>query len=191
MEVTSNGFNKRKLSTKRLVFIAVFAALSYIIGMFSFPIFPATPYFKMDFANVFILLSGYLFGPITGIIVCVIKELLSLLNTTTGGVGELANVLMTSAFILFPAIMYRRKKGIRSVIIGMAIGCLFGISGALIVNRFIIFPMYMGAGAQAVYKQVFWICVAFNLIKTTIICLVTFAVYKKLSKFIHKIEDNK
>jgi len=189
METNQSIYPKKRLTTKRLVFIGVFAAIAYVVGMFSFPIFPATPYFKLDFANVFILLSGFLFGPIAGVVVCIIKELLSLINTTTGGVGELANVIMTSAFILFPAIMYRKHKGLPSVIRSLVVACLIGTAAALIVNRFIIFPMYMGEGAASVYNKVFWFCVAFNLIKTGVICLLTLLMYKRLSNFIHKIED--
>ena len=61
-EIKNEGKTK-KLTTKRIVFIALFVALSYALSFFSFPIFPMTPYFKLDFSNVFILLTGLLFGP--------------------------------------------------------------------------------------------------------------------------------
>ena len=63
-------------STKRLVGTAVFSALSYVVSMLEFPIFPATPFLKLDFSAVFLLLSGFIFGTIYGIGACAIKELI-------------------------------------------------------------------------------------------------------------------
>ena len=177
---------KKHFTTKRLVLMALFVALSYVIGFLEFPIFPATPYFKLDFANVFIMLTGFLLGPVEGIIVCALKELLSLIDSSSGGAGEVANFLMASAFILLPSIVYQFKKGFKVVAATLAGACLLGTATALVVNRFIVFPLYMGEAAPAVFHQVFWFAVAFNLIKTVAVSLVTVLLYKRLSVFLKK-----
>ena len=87
----TNTKTKSKFFTpRRMAVMALFVAMSYVVSLFEFPIFPATPYLKLDFGNVFILLSGFLFGPIEGIIVCVLKEMLCLIGTTSGGAGQVA-----------------------------------------------------------------------------------------------------
>ena len=67
---------KADLSTRNLVVLAMFVSLSYVVSLFEFPIFPAAPYLKLDFGNVLLLLSGFIFGPIAGILACIAKELL-------------------------------------------------------------------------------------------------------------------
>lgn len=177
---------KKHFTTKRLVLMALFVALSYVISFLEFPIFPATPYFKLDFANVFIMLTGFLLGPVEGIIVCGLKELLSVIDSSSAGVGEIANFLMASAFILLPATVYQFKKGFKTVAVSLVGACFIGTGTALIVNRFIVFPLYMGGAAPAVFNDVFWFAVAFNLIKTFAISLVTVLLYKRLSLFLKK-----
>ncbi len=184
MSTRENG--TKKLPTKRIVFIAMFVALSYALSFFSFPIFPVTPYMKLDFSNVFILLTGMLFGPVEGIIVCVLKEIIGITNSSSGGVGELANAIMTTSFILLPSLVYRVKKSRKAAIISLVPACLIGTAVALVTNRFIIFPMYMGDGAASVFNDVFWFAVAFNLIKTASISLICAVAFKRLAYFVKK-----
>lgn len=178
MNKTSNRF-----TTRNLVMMALFTALSYVVSLLSFPIFLATPYFKLDFGNVFILLTGFLLGPVSGVIVCLLKEGISIFSSGTGGVGELANIIMTCSFILLPSIVYRYKKGFKTVIITLTAGCAAGILTALLVNRFLIFPLYMGNHAASVFREVFWFAVLFNLIKTVSVSLLSLLLYKRLSVF--------
>ncbi|MBE5752489.1 MAG: ECF transporter S component [Clostridiales bacterium] len=176
--------SKRIFTTKRITLMAVFTALAYVVSLIDFPIFPATPFLKLDFGNTFILLIGFLLGPIEGVIVCVLKELIRIPTGSTGGVGELANMFVTSAYILLPSILYRYKKGLKYVIPALLGGCLLGTFVSLITNRFINFPLYMGAGAEAVFKDTFLFILAFNLIKTLAISVLTLLLYKRLSNFI-------
>lgn len=179
---------KRFFTAKRMALMAVFVALSYVVSLFDFPIFPATPFLKLDFGNVFILLISFLLGPIEGVVVCALKETLRMIGSSSGGVGEIANVCATCAYILLPSVVYRFKKGIKWVAVCLVAACLIGTGAALITNRFITFPLYMGGGAAAVFKDVFWFIVAFNLIKTAAVGLITFLLYKRLSVFLKKMK---
>lgn len=179
---------KKRISAKRLAFMAVFVALSYAVSFWEFPVFPATPYFKLDFGNVFILLVSFLLGPIEGIVVCALKECLRMIGSSSGGVGELANMATTSAFILLPSLVYRFRKGLKWVIPCLCGACLIGTGTALLTNRFINFPLYMGGAAAEVFADVFWFIVAFNLIKTASVSLLTVLLYKRLSNFLKKMK---
>lgn len=177
---------KKRFSPKRMALIAVFVAFSFSVSLLEFPIFPAVPFLKLDFGNVFILLISFLLGPIEGLIVCVLKEGLRIFSSSSGGVGELANMLVTASFILLPATVYRFKKGLKSALISLSIACLFATGTALIVNRYINFPLYMGSSAGAVFAQSFWFIFAFNLIKTVAVSVLTLLLYKRLSNFLKK-----
>lgn len=181
---------KKRFTAKRLALMGIFVALSFAVSLLSFSIFPASPVFflELDFGNVFILLISFLLGPVEGVIVCVLKETLRIFAGSTGGVGELANMLMTSAYILLPSIVYQYRKGIKSVALTLGLACVIGTIAALLVNRFITFPLFLGDAGAGVFMEGFWLIVAFNLIKTVSIGVLTLLLYKRLSNFLKKIK---
>ena len=181
---------EKHFAPKRLALMGIFVALSFVVSLLSFSIFPGSPVFflELDFGNVFILLISFLLGPVEGVIVCVLKELFRILAGSTGGVGELANMLMTSAYILLPSILYQYRKGLASVALSLAGACIIGTAAALLVNRFITFPLFLGEQGVAVFQEGFWLIVAFNLIKTVAVGILTILLYKRLSNFLKKIK---
>lgn len=178
----------QRFRAKRLAIMAASVALAYVVSLLDFPLFPAAPYLKLDFGNVFILLIAFLFGPVEGVIVCVLKECLRIVGSSSGGVGELANILVTCSYILLPSVVYRFKKGLRWVIPCLVGACIIATGVALLTNRFINFPLYMGDGAAGVFAQVFWLIVVFNLIKTVSVSVMTLLLYKRLSNVLKKWE---
>ena len=65
--------HKNRFSAKRLALMAIFVALSYVVSILDFPIFPSAGFLQLDFGNVFIALIAFLLGPIEGVIVCLLK----------------------------------------------------------------------------------------------------------------------
>lgn len=181
---------KGRFTAKRLALMAIFVALSFSVSILSFSLFPASPVFflELDFGNVFILLISFLLGPIEGVIVCVLKETLRIFAGSTGGIGELANMLMTSAYILLPSIVYQYKKGFRWVLITLGAACFIGTGAALLINRFITFPLFLGKEGVTFFEGNFWLIVAFNFIKTVSISILTVLLYKRLSNFLKRIK---
>lgn len=185
---------KNRFTAKRLALMAIFVALAFSISILSFSVFPSSPVFflEIDLGNVFILLISFLLGPVEGIIVCVLKECLHMLIGVTGGVGELANMLMTSAFILLPSIVYQYRKGLKWVVWSLVGACIIGTAAALAVNRFITFPLFgellLHTDGIALFYANVWLIVAFNLIKTVLVSFVTLLLYKRLSNFLKRIK---
>ena len=188
-ELTEKEPKKNNISTtKKLAGTGVFAALAFVVSLLEFPIFPAASFLKVDFSLVFVLLAGFIFGPVSGIGVSAVKELLRFaMGSSTGGVGEVANFIVTLAFIVVPTVIYRYKKGFSTVIITLIIGCVLETAAALIANRFINFPLYMGDKAAEVFASLWQFVLLFNLIKTLAVSLVTIMLYKKVSALIKKI----
>ena len=166
----------------------MFATIAFIVSFIEFPIFPAAGFLKLDFSGVFLLLSGFIYGPIAGVLACVVKELLRFVaGSSTGGVGEIANFIINFGFIFVPTLVYKFKKGLPVVILTLVCGCVIQTGLALIVNRFINFPLYMGVGASQAFNQL-WVYVAlFNLIKSVSVSLLTIILYKRISGFIKSI----
>lgn len=169
-------------TAQRLTTLAMLAAIGYALSYLEFAIFPAAPFLKLDFSNVATLLGAYMLGPVSAIIIEGVKQALLIATSTSGGVGQLANFIITSCFVIVPGVLYKFKKGLPWVIGGMGIACVLQIAAGLICNRFINFPLYFGDSARESFLGVFWFIVAFNAIKGVIICTVTLLLYKRLSK---------
>ena len=183
-------------STKNIAGMAVFSAISFLVYLIEIPIFAATPvsFLKLDLSNVFVLLAGFMYGPIPALIVSLVKELLHILVGTTGGVGEFANIIITAFYILIPTIAYRKKKGLKIVIITLVLGCIVQSFISLLVNRFVNFPFFLGGApfiptesSDAFYFSVWYFILIFNFIKSVVVSVITVLIYKKTSYLFKKI----
>lgn len=178
----------QKNFTGKIVGVALFAALSFVVSLLEFPIFPAASFLKLDFSAVFILLGGFMYGPIAGIIICAVKELIRfIMGSSTGGVGEIANFLVITAFIIIPTVVYRFKKGLPVVILTLVSGVITMTAAALVSNRLIMFPLYMGSGAAAAFSSLWYYIIFFNLIKGVAVGAIVFLLYKRVSFLFKKI----
>ena len=171
-------------SATHIAYMALFTALAFVVTFLEFPIFPITPYLKLDFANVFFMIEGFIFGPVEAVISIGIKELLCLMKSSSGGVGELANFLMSTAYIIIPSILYRFKKGRWWVAVTLVMACVLQVAVSLPVNRYINFPFYTGEGAGAMFEEAWPFVLAFNAIKSVVVSVIVFVIYKPLSRLI-------
>ncbi len=178
----------KMFSAKRLALMAIFAALSYAVSFLEFPIFPSAFFLQLDFGNVFIMLIGFLLGPVEGVIVCAVKELLRIPLSGTGGVGELANIIITSSYLLLPAVLYKFHKGLKTVILSLGIACLIATGMALLANRFVLFSAFSIADVAGTFAKLWHLILAFNLIKTVLVSLLTLLLYKRLSFVLKKMK---
>lgn len=185
---------KEYFSATRIAYIAVFTALSYVLYLLDFSLLPGTPvnFLKLDFSNMFVMIGGFALGPVAGVIIAVLKELLHAITVgNTMFIGELANVLFVLPYLLIPAIVYKNHKNIKTVIITLLSGCLVSCVVSLPVNYFLNFPAFFvfgglgewGDGQQLLLDLWYWVLL-FNLIKTLLISLGTFLLYKPLSRLI-------
>lgn len=181
---------REHFSAPRLAYMALFTALAYIVTFFEFSIFPNVVYasqLKLDFANVFFMIEGFIFGPVEAIVSIGIKECLCVIDSATMGVGELANFLMSFAYVIIPAIGYRFLKGKKWVLIFLVCACVFQIAIGFLVNRYVNFPFFgflLHFDGVAAFWSVWHFIIAFNAIKSVCVSVVVFLVYKPLSKFI-------
>jgi riboflavin transporter FmnP len=187
---------KNVFTTKNIAGMAVFSALSFVVYLLEIPIFAGTPasFLELDLSNVFVMLAGFMYGPLPAIIVTLIKELIHISVGTTGGVGEVANIIITTSYALFPSILYRYKKGIKSVILSLIVACVIQSLISLIVNKYINFPFFMGSvpfvpnqTSENAFSMLWGYVLIFNLIKSVVISAITVLIYKKVSYLFRKI----
>lgn len=193
---------KRFLTVGQMTKIAMLSVISYVLMTFvhfPIPIFPG--FLKFDISDLPALIGGFAMGPVAGVMVIAVKNLLHLFQTDTAGIGELSNFLVATAMMLPATWIYRSSKTKRSAMIGLIVGVIaMTITGAL-TNYFIIIPFYakvwpieaiieMGTLVNAkivnLESLILYGIIPFNIFKGTMTALVTLLLYKRISPILQK-----
>ena len=131
-----------RVNVRFLAVTAMLSAVAYVLMFldFSVPFMPG--FIKMDLSELPALIGAFSMGPSCGIFVCLIKNLIHLTITSTGGVGELSNFILGVAFVLPAGLIYKFKKTRKSALIGALTGMV--VMGVLSVfsNYFLTYPIY-------------------------------------------------
>lgn len=175
-----------KLTTKNLVLMAFFIAISVVLVYFiHIPIFPSAPYLEYDPADIPILIGSFAFGPIAGIIITIIACAIQALTVSAaGGVyGFLMHVIATSTLVIVASSIYHVKHTRIGAVIGLASGTVSMAVIMMIANHFVT-PLFLSVPASAVDPILLPIILPFNLIKAGVNSIITFFVYKVISKYI-------
>ena len=153
----------KTFTTRKMVTVAMLSAIATVIYYLDFPV-PSCPkdLSKLDDSNVISLLAGFSMGPIAGVIVCLIKNVIQLIIKglgTTMGIGNIFDFVTSAAFVLTASVIYHRKKTRKNAIISCIIGTLVFTVISLPLNYFIVYPIYFKAfGGEAailgMYQQI-------------------------------------
>lgn len=177
----------KKISIRELTTIGILGGVSTALMFWEFPL-PLMPAFlKLDLSTIPVLIAGFLFGPVQGIIVALIKDLIHLLSTQTGGVGELADFICALAMVVPSSLIYIKKKNKKSAFRGLLAAVSFLIFASALTNMFLMLPMYMGSAPFDVKLDIVITgIIPFNLIKGIILSTITMLLYKKISIIIKR-----
>ena len=194
---------KNILTVKNMAVIAILGVLGAILMIFDFPIAIAPAFYKLDLSDLPCLIGAFVLGPIPALFIELIKIIVKLLikPTSTAFVGELAAFIISSSFVFTAALIYKNNKTRSSALKAMVIGTIVMAIVGTIANYLFIIPFYVkmynmpletiiGMG-QAIFpiikdKLSFVLCcvLPFNIIKGTIVSIVTLILYKRISVII-------
>lgn len=183
-------------AVRKVTMTAMLAAISYIMAFAEFPV-PLSPSFaRMDLSDFPALIGAFAFGPSIGVMIELVKNGLQLLSTSTGGVGELANFLMGSSYVLTAGLIYKWHKTKKTAVISCIAGSVvMGITAA-VTNYFILLPMFemfmpmdqliesFGMFIPFINTKldvVLYNAFPFNLLKGLVIGAFTMMVYKRMT----------
>lgn len=197
---------KSMFSTRKLVIIALLAAVSTLLMYIEVPLPFMPPFLKLDISAAPIMIGSFMFGPLAGVCMAGVKALVHLCSTQTAGVGELADFIMTASFALSAGLVYRFHKTKKGAAAACASGVAAIAAAGCLANWFILLPFYqtaMGMPLDAILAMCSAVnpyinsaaayiligVLPFNIIKGVIVCLLTFLLYKRLSVVIHRYTD--
>ena len=183
--------------------VAILSALAAIIMFLECPLPFVPSFYKLDFSEIVVLISGFALGPLAAVLTELIKTLCHLPFTITAGVGELAAFVMGVSFALPAAIIYKRKKSFKNAVIGMVLGTICLVVIGAVMNYFVMIPAFIwladfpeaaiiadgteangnitGLGSLIIYGTI-----PFNLVKGVFCSFLTALVYKRVSPILHK-----
>ena len=204
-------FNTASVSTSRnrthkLTVTAMLSAVAFILMFIEFPIPALIPSFvKMDVSDLPELLAAFSLGPIYGVAVTFLKNLLHIVfkGTTSAYVGELCNFLLGAVFSMAAGFIYQRKKSRKSALIGAVVGAALMAIVSVPLNYFVVYPAYVvcyGMPLEAIIgmyqailpssdsliKCLTIFNMPFTFCKGMLDVLLCFLIYKPLSPLLHK-----
>lgn len=185
--------------TRKVTMIGMLSAVAFILMYFDFSI-PLMPSFiKMDISELPALIGAFALGPVEGAIICLVKNVLHLMKTTTGGVGELSNFFLGASFVFSAGFIYKKMNNKKGALIGSLVGAVLMALFSIVTNYFIVYPIYtnfmpmeaiIGAysailpSIKTLPQALLIFNVPFTFCKAMANVLITFLIYKRISPVI-------
>ena len=195
----------KKDTTHKLTVAAMLSAVAFILMFIEFPIPMLIPAFiKMDFSDLPALLGAFALGPVYGVIISFMKNLLHIVikGTSTACVGELSNFILGAIFSAVAGYLYKHHKSRKTAIIGAVAGAV--AMGVLSVpsNYFVVYPAYVQfyhmpleailgmyqailPSADSLIKCLIIFNLPFTLVKGLLDSVLCMLIYKPLSPILH------
>ena len=182
------------VQTRKLVLLSFLGALAFALYYleFSLPLVPA--FLKLDVSTLPGLVGGLMFGPVAGVLVELVKNILHFFLKNSDGllIGELANFLAGASFIAVAVALQRRFKTVKALVAGLALGTLAMTLIMAAANYFLLLPAYAVMfqlsveellamfQMDSVWSYIIYAIVPFNLLKGLVLSLIAYPLYLKL-----------
>ncbi len=189
----------KKISTRVMVGAGMLAAVACVLQYLEFPIPLMPPFIKFDFSDLPALIGAFAYGPVTGILIELIKNLIHCAVSQSATVGELSNFILGASFALTAGLIYKHKKSKKNALIG-------GLAGALVMglvsvpsNYFVVYPFYYNfmpeetvlaayqailPGMKSIIQSLLVFNLPFTIVKGLICVVITMFIYKPLSRIL-------
>lgn len=180
--------NVKLNNTLKTAIMAMLTALSIVlVYVIHFPLIPAAPFLEYDAADVPVLIGAMMLGPVPGLVillaVCLIQAIT--VSAASGWIGFMMHFIASSVLVLISSAIYKRKKNIASLVLGLVLGSI-AMTVVMIPLNLVFTGIFMGAGTQAVVGMLIPAIIPFNLLKAGINSAITFAVFTPIAGILKK-----
>lgn len=137
----SNNSKGTVFSTRAMVTISLLSALSYVLMLLESP--PFIGFLRLELSDIPAIIGAFQFGPMAGLVIELIKNLIKGITATkTAGIGELANFIVSAAYVVPAAIIYRRMKNNYKAILSFGVATVCMAFAGFLMNYFVTIPLY-------------------------------------------------
>jgi len=186
---------KSQNKVKALVSIAMLSSIAYVLMLVNFPIPPFPNFLKIDFSDLPALIGALIFGPVAGILVELLKNVLDYFMTgseTGVPVGHLANFIAGLLFILPTYYIYSKMKTKKGMTVALIVGSVLMSAIMSVLNYYIILPAYTfflnwpAMSATEIRQYIVAGILPFNLIKGLAMSIVFMLLFTKMGTWLKK-----
>lgn len=176
------------MKTKKLVSVAMFSALAYVVAALCSYLPKVSGFLSLDIKDAVIVLCALIFGPLSGVAIAVIVPVLELITgfSATAWYGLVMNILSSVTFCLVTGLIYKHKRSFYGAIIALVAGA-FSVTAVMILANLLITPLYLTyfkgipTTMGGVLKMIPTILLPFNFVKATLNAAIVLLFYKPLS----------
>lgn len=188
------GVNGRLFTTRAMVTIGLLSALSYVLMLLESP--PFIGFLRLELSDIPAIVGAFQFGPLAGVVVELIKNLIKAITASkTMGIGELANFIVSVAFVAPAAIIYRKLTSKNKSFLAFSFATISMTVVGFLMNYFVTIPIYanlyggienvlaaatMIPGINDKFTLVLYGITPFNIVKGIFLGLVGHYTYKLL-----------
>ena len=172
----------RTANTKKLVTLAMLAAIAYAVTFVShFLIPPIQGFLSYDPKDIIISIGGFIFGPLSAVVALI--EMVTI--SATGPIGCIMNILSSCCFACTASFIYKKRHTLKGAIAGLAVGAV-ATTIFMLLWTFLITPIYMGMPRAAVADLLAPVFLPFNLSKYALNAAITMLIYKPVVTALRK-----
>lgn len=185
---------KIRVITGTAMLTAVGVVLQYL--EISIPIVPS--FIKLDFSDLPELIGAFAYGPVAGVIICLLRNLIHMAVSQSGFVGELSNFILGAVFAVTAGLIYKKIKTKKGAFISGLTGAAVMAAVSLASNYFLIYPLYYSVlgmpetaildmyqailpSVDSIFQALLIFNVPFTFVKGLICVLIAMLIYKPLS----------
>jgi riboflavin transporter FmnP len=178
-----------------MVSVAMLSSIAYVLMLLNFPIPPFPAFLKIDFSDLPALIGALVFGPMAGILIELLKNVLDYFMTgsETGiPVGHFANFMSGIIFILPTYYVYNKMKTKKGMTVGLIIGSVLMALVMSVLNYFVLLPAYTfflnmpAMSGPEIRSYIVAGVLPFNVIKGIVMSLVFMLLFSKMGAWIQK-----
>ena len=164
-------------STKKLVAIAVFAALAFGVTLvFRIPV----SFLTFDAKDAILVVASFIYGPIAAVVMSLITSLLEISISDTAVIGALMNFISSATFAGIASLIYKRKRTFNGALIGLFTSVAVTTAVMMLMN-ILITPFYLGVERSVVIPMLPTVLLPFNFAKTLMNGAIAMLIYKPVA----------
>lgn len=188
---------KTATNTRFLAGVAMLSAVAFILQYIevAVPIMPG--FIKFDFSDLPALIGAFAYGPVAGILIELIKNLIHCAFSQSATVGELSNFILGAVFAGCAGLIYKKNKSKKTALIGGIVGSIAMGIICIPSNYLVVYPFYYAAympeevvlsmyqaiapSMKSVLQCLFVFNLPFTIVKGLISTGITMLIYKRIS----------
>lgn len=166
-----------KFDTKKIVGIAVFAALAFgVTFIFRIPVM----FLTFDAKDAILVVASFIYGPYAAVAMSLIISVLEISISETALIGAIMNFISSATFAGVASLIYKRKRTLNGALVGIFTSVAVTTAVMMLMN-ILITPIYMGVDRSAVISMLPTILLPFNFAKTLMNGAISMLIYKPVA----------